>query len=210
MTLDDQEEYKSLLKNNQFMLQGLALYSPIYHSVHKSCQASPTWAKYVFLKALYDNKATPCLDRQMQGIFGSLEIQDFEMDYHTYYHLELVRIKKRKADNQLQRSGSEASGGAQTPPAAMDQPLTRRDLERLETRLKAYIDDHIKNTLESIVEACAEHNERIIVTTEQMSLAIGKIRQLEEDQTEYFNAIEAKIDRVANAVRPAKFEHDEI
>lgn len=83
MTLEDQVEYKTLVEQQRFEKQGPSMLfsAPSDHSIYKSCQASPTWAKYVFIRAL--GVSTPALDSRVEGIFGSLDISDFERCYRA-------------------------------------------------------------------------------------------------------------------------------
>ncbi|KAK1246336.1 hypothetical protein MKX08_000138 [Trichoderma sp. CBMAI-0020] len=176
MTLDDQAEYKTLIEQQQFLKQRAALLAPHQHGVFKSCQISPT---------------------QVECIYKSLKIENLETDYRAY-NPNPASDKKRKATKQLQPSKAQRSTNSSqlnaSPALGNTSPVTQGDLERFEAHLKEYMDDHVKEVRESMCRARTEQRGMIRNVTE---LIIDKLSQLEKDQTEYLNAMEVKIGRMA-------------
>lgn len=198
MTLEDQVEYKTLIEQQRFEKQGSWDISvPSDYSIYKSCQASPTWAKYVFIKAL--DISTPALDGQMQGIFGSLGISDFEQCYRAY-NPEPARELKRKAESELLQRSNGFTQCAAFPVLAQMLPH-KNDLEELEDRLMDCIHDDCSKIRQNILPYVKGHEDKIERLINQMSTVIDKMNQLERAQTGYFNAVERKIDRM-DAHRP--------
>lgn len=166
-----------------------------------------------FSKALYDKISLFALDSQVQGIFKSLQIYDYEECYRAY-NPKPASEKKRKATEQLQLSETQRSTSFSQPNAypALGQasPVTKEDLEGLEARLKEYMDDHIKQVRENILEASAEHGEMIRTVIEQMYLVMDKMDGLEEDQTGHFDALEMKIDCMADTISQETYQAGDI
>ncbi|PON27704.1 hypothetical protein TGAM01_v203471 [Trichoderma gamsii] len=192
MTLEDQVEYKTLIEQQRFEKQGPSMLfsAPSDHSVYKSCQASPTWAKYVFIRAL--GVGTPALDSQVEGIFGSLNISDFEQCYRAY-NPEPARVLKRRAESQLLQRSNDFSQWDIFPAAVQTLP-DEGDLRELEDRLKEYMDDHLNRIQKIILPFAMKQKEGLERVTRQMFTVIDKMNQLEKEQTECFDAIETKID----------------
>lgn len=192
MTLEDQVEYKTLIEQQRFEKQGpWEISAPSDHSIYKSCQASPTWAKYVFIKAL--DISTPTLDTQLQAIFGSLRISDFEQSYHAYNPEPAKDLKRKATDDQLQRP---VVFGPRNASSTLSQTITvNSDLQRIEGRLKEFINGQVKDIRATISDTCAEQGDKIKTVTEQMSMVIDKMNQLMREHTEQFNVLKRKIDR---------------
>lgn len=198
MTLEDQVEYKTLIEQQHFTWS-TPRFSLKDFSVYKSCQTSPTWAKYVFIKAMViDNTA---LDNQMQGTFGSLEICDFEVCYRIY-NPDPARVLKLKALDQLYQQSHAFSQRDTSVAPVQPQPLNE-DLQRLGNRSEDFMDGYLRRIQRFISDACSAQSDEI---TEQLSLVKDKMYQLEREQTEWFNAIESKVDKLATRFR----EHEEI
>ncbi|KAM0447879.1 hypothetical protein ACHAO4_008623 [Trichoderma viride] len=176
MTLKDQVEYQTLIEQQCFEMQ-------------------PPW--YVFIKAL--DIGTYDLDSEVQGIFGSLRIGDFGNSYRAY-HPEPARELKRKAVDQLQQR-SDGSSQQNTSPALGQKLPFNVDLQRLENHLKEYMDRRFGKIQNSFFEARTDERNKIRTATEQIALVLEKMNQLEREQTEYFNAMEKKIDRIATTQR---------
>lgn len=200
MTLEDQVEYKTLIEQQRFETQPPWVFSGQGdHSVYKSCQASPTWAKYVFIKAL--EFETCDLDSQAQGIFGSLRISDFGNSYRAYHQEPVIELKRKAVDQLQQRPNG---FNQQNTPLALGQTLPFNvDLQRLENHLKMRMDTHLNKIRDFIFEAHAEKRYKMETATEHIALILDKINQLEREQTEYFNATEKKTDRIATQWRHA-------
>ncbi|KAL7918559.1 hypothetical protein ACQKWADRAFT_330550 [Trichoderma austrokoningii] len=193
MTLEDQVEYKTLIEQQRFERPMPWLFSsPEDHSVYKSCETSPTWAKYVFINALDIN--TSLLDDHMKEVFGSLKICDFEECYRTY-NPEPARELKRKAADQPQRQTRDFSqrDASVTPVQSF---LLEADLQRLENHLKDLIDGKLDEIRNSVLDACSGQGRDIDSVLEQLSLVMNKMHQLEREQTECFIDIERKIDKL--------------
>ncbi|KAM0513599.1 hypothetical protein ACHAPE_007649 [Trichoderma viride] len=199
MTLEDQVEYRTLIEQQRFEKQGPSMLSsaPSDHSIYKSCQASPTWAKCVFIRAL--GVSTRTLDSQVEGIFGSLNISDFEQCYRAY-NPEPARALKRKAESQLLQRSNDFSQWSAFPAAVQTLP-DKSDLRELEDCLKEYMDDHLNRIQKIILPFATRQKEGLERVTQQISTVIEKMNQLEGEQTEYFNALERKID-LMGARRP--------
>lgn len=135
----------------------------------------------------------------MQGIFGSLRIGDFGNSYRAY-HPEPARELKRKAVDQLQQR-SDGSSQQNTSPALGQKLPFNVDLQRLENHLKEYMDRRFGKIQNSFFEARTDERNKIRTATEQIALVLEKMNQLEREQTEYFNAMEKKIDRIATTQR---------
>lgn len=115
MTTEDQQEYKKLIEDQAFFVGQNARFAPSKHTVYRDLKVRPTWAKYIFIRALYVDRPMDHLDAIVKGLFQSLEIRNFDNKYREY-HARPTKAKKRKADNDFQRLSGGASGGAQTPP----------------------------------------------------------------------------------------------
>ncbi|KAL6889071.1 hypothetical protein GGI43DRAFT_416390 [Trichoderma evansii] len=165
MTFEDQIEYKGIVEYMFTFEQEPLLWRSKCSSLYKSCKASPTWAKYVFIKAMYGGAKIHNLDAQVLGIFKSLKIEDFERDYRTHIP-DPARVKEGTPTEQFPPPAAQSSAKRSQPNAppplkwssspVMNQPVTQQDLERLETRLKEHIDDHIRKIRESIVAVFSE------------------------------------------------------
>lgn len=194
MTLEDQVEYKTLIEQQRFEKQGpWVISAPSDHSIYKSCQTSPTWAKYVFIKAL--DISTPALESQLQAIFGSLRISDFEPSYHAYNPETARELKRKAADDQLLQRPS-VFGQRNASSALSQTMLVNRDLQRIEGRLKEFMNNQVKDIRATVSDTCAEQGDKIKTVTEQMSMVIDKVNQLMREQTEHFNALKRKMDRM--------------
>lgn len=82
MTKVDQEIYLLLLKKGYFKVAENASDDPSNHPLYKDLETSPSWPKYVMLKAIYDQetfnqKLLVKLEIDLEPVFGSLEIKDF-------------------------------------------------------------------------------------------------------------------------------------
>lgn len=174
ITIEDQIEYKGLVENTHCHNKGGLPWGPIFFAIWSSCEASPIWAKFFFIKSLYC-VLPPSFDTLMLCVFKSLQIEDFENDYRTH-NPEPIRVKKHKGPEQLQppeaklkvnrsqpnatsalEQSSPVVGGPASP--VNNQPVTQRDLLRLENRLKEHIEGHIKRIREGILAMFAEHAE---------------------------------------------------
>ncbi|KAL9476222.1 hypothetical protein ACSS6W_006063 [Trichoderma asperelloides] len=175
MTIEDQIEYKGLVENKDYYEQGASTWFSAFLAIWSLCETSPTWAKFVFLEALYYDTLPCSFYTLMQSVFESLKIEDFEKDYRTH-NPEPARVKKRKATEQLHPPEAKLKANRNQPNASSplgqpspviggqaspvnNQPLTQRDLERLENRLKEHIDGRIKRIREGILAMFAEHTE---------------------------------------------------
>lgn len=176
MTLEDQIEYKTLIEQQLFEKKWPWVLSSSDHRICKLCQASPTWAKYVFIRALRMN--TEALDSQVQGIFGSLNISDLERFYRAY-HPEPARELKRKAVDQLQQR-SDGSSQQNTSPALGQKLPFNADLQRLENHLKKYMDRRFDKIQNSFFEARTDERNKIRAATEQIALVLEKDDSTEE------------------------------
>ncbi|PNP40285.1 hypothetical protein TGAMA5MH_07814 [Trichoderma gamsii] len=106
MTKVDQEIYLLLLKKGYFKVAENASDDPSNHPLYKDLETSPSWPKYVMLKAIYDQetfnqKLLVKLEIDLEPVFGSLEIKDFTSIYNRW-HLE-----KRKREQEAETDDGE-------------------------------------------------------------------------------------------------------
>lgn len=106
MTKVDQEIYLLLLKKGYFKVAENASDDPSNHPLYKDLETSPSWPKYVMLKAIYDQetfnqKLLVKLEIDLEPVFGSLEIKDFTLIYNRW-HLE-----KRKREQEAETDDDE-------------------------------------------------------------------------------------------------------
>lgn len=86
MTQIDQIEYLGLIRAKHFMMSSKTMRGPTHHPLYSKLQNEPTWAKFVFLTALYPEiqdikgHSTP-FQQQMISAFKSIEIG---VDYEGY------------------------------------------------------------------------------------------------------------------------------
>ncbi|KAM0454842.1 hypothetical protein ACHAPV_008215 [Trichoderma viride] len=128
---------------------------------------------------------------------------DLERFYRAY-HPEPARELKRKAVDQLQQR-SDGSSQQNTSPALGQKLPFNADLQRLENHLKKYMDRRFDKIQNSFFEARTDERNKIRAATEQIALVLEKMIQLKREQTEYFNAMEKRIDRMG-ARRPERGE----
>lgn len=89
MTQLDQNEYLSLIKASYFKMNRGTERGPSHHPLYSKLQNEPTWAKFVFLSALYPEilvikgQPTP-FQQQMISAFKSLHIEDNTQSYRLY------------------------------------------------------------------------------------------------------------------------------
>lgn len=163
MTFEDQIEYKGLIEYMFAYEQEASLWRSKCSSNYKSCKASPTWAKYVFIKAMYGGSKIHNLDTQVLGIFKSIKIEDFERDYRTYNPnpaiVKTEQLPTPAAQSSTKRSLPDEPSASRRSSLVTNQPVTLQDLEGLEIRLKEHIDGHIRKIRESFVAVFSEHRE---------------------------------------------------
>lgn len=89
MTQLDQKEYLSLLEASYFKKNHYSVRGPCHHPLYWKLRIEPTWAKFVFLSALYpeilviEGQPTP-FQQQMLSTFKSLEMKDDWEGYQFY------------------------------------------------------------------------------------------------------------------------------
>lgn len=141
----------------------------------------PTWAKYVFLKSLFGEESISAIDDFAINVFGSVETLDLEKEYRTHYrdpnlpygevsgevqtpsitpsHSPLLNsgsTEQLSADcdqsnvSSLLGQSSSVVEGQASP--ANNEHVTERDLEKLETRLRASIVDMENRILQQVYD----------------------------------------------------------
>ncbi|PKK53695.1 hypothetical protein CI102_1478 [Trichoderma harzianum] len=110
MTQIDQNEYLSLIKASYFKMDRDTERGAVHHPLYSKLVDEPTWAKFVFLSALYPDISriirrdpTP-FQRQMISAFKSIEI---EIDYKGYL---FYKPKSQRDDLQDKIFSSPPSG----------------------------------------------------------------------------------------------------
>ncbi|KAL7782137.1 hypothetical protein V8C43DRAFT_296592 [Trichoderma afarasin] len=110
MTQLDQNEYLSLIEASYFKMDHDTRRGPVHHPLYSKVVNEPTWAKFVFLSALYPDISriirrdpTP-FQRQMISAFKSIEI---EIDYEGYL---FYKSKSQRDDLQDKTLSSPPSG----------------------------------------------------------------------------------------------------
>ncbi|KAL6793850.1 hypothetical protein J3E68DRAFT_359484 [Trichoderma sp. SZMC 28012] len=90
MTQLDQNEYLSLIEASYFKMDHDTKRGPSHHPLYSKLQNEPTWAKFVFLSALYPDISSiyygqPTLfQQQMISAFKSIEIEGYLRGYMSY------------------------------------------------------------------------------------------------------------------------------
>lgn len=99
MTQADQSEYLSLIASSFFRKTDDAQYGPLNHRLYAKLRREPTWAKFVFISALYPmlldvSGKLSTLQREMVDVFKSLEVADDTNGYRSFHLAHAVRRKK--------------------------------------------------------------------------------------------------------------------
>lgn len=163
MTSTDQDEFRMMLKDRAFYVEESAIAAPSNHRICRALKKQPTWARYVFVKALYPDSKH--VDDFALKYFQSNAINDFTQDYRNYRPVD----KKRKKNG---------------PDLRFPNPNVL-SVNSLEQRLTAIE--------ETIAEFRSENRARFSHVNERQTLIIEELEQTRQQLDRYGDDIEMKI-----------------
>ncbi|KAL6829520.1 hypothetical protein J3E69DRAFT_379982 [Trichoderma sp. SZMC 28015] len=109
MTKEDQDEYLNLIESISYEKSGLSVFLLSHHPLYEKLMNEPTWAKFVFLSALYPNILDPsgqqiAFHKAMLSAFGSLQVDDLTENYRSY-HDEPDRQETQESQQSMEKDG---------------------------------------------------------------------------------------------------------
>ncbi|KAL6829493.1 hypothetical protein J3E69DRAFT_365092 [Trichoderma sp. SZMC 28015] len=99
MTENEQKEYRRLLNEKLYELEGKLLTRPSDHNVYRSCRQKPNWARFIFLYAIYEDLSNlDNLDKFLVSERGYTHLghKDLTSTYRKHRPVPVEGTKRKK------------------------------------------------------------------------------------------------------------------
>ncbi|KAM6485519.1 hypothetical protein HDV62DRAFT_288892 [Trichoderma sp. SZMC 28011] len=183
MTKEDQDEYLNLIESTSYEKSGLSTFLLSHHPLYEKLMNEPTWAKFVFLSALYPNILDTsghhiAFHKAMLSAFGSLEVDDLTENYR-FYHDEPDRQETQGPQQSMEEDGERVWGIRDGHISTSPQEMPAANQENEQISISAFENalrdrEIVVKARESAVaarESAVEKREAAIVARENWAVA---------------------------------------